>query len=101
MVWVFKDSISHAYSHLVWYCLKMSIKKVVAQLEKHMSLKYPEYNSKFYANGRNFYIHLDLDKSLFSFENYKQFWQEVNSFLTEHLHTQFISVFPPKLVIST
>ena len=51
----------------------MSIKKVVAQLEKHMSLKYPEYNSKFYANGRNFYIHLDLDKSLFSFENYKQF----------------------------
>ena len=79
----------------------MSIKKVVAQSEKHMSLKFPEYNSKFYANRRNFYIHLGLDKSLFSFENYKQFLQEVNSFLTEHLHTQFSSVFPPKLVIST
>ena len=29
-----------------------------------MSLKFPEYNSKFYANKRNFYIHLGLDKSL-------------------------------------
>ena len=79
----------------------MSIKKVAAQLEKHMSSKFSEHNSKFYANRRDFYIHLGLDKSLFSFENYKQFLQEVNSFLTEHLHTQFSNVFPPKLVIST
>ena len=78
----------------------MSIRKVVAQLEKHMSLKFPEYNSKCYANRRNFYMHLRLDKSLFSFENYRQFLQEVNSFLTEHLYSQFSSVFPPKLVIS-
>ena len=79
----------------------MSIKKIAAQLEKHMSSKFSEHNSKFYANRRDFYIHLGLDKSLFSFENYKQFLQEVNSFLTEHLHTQFSNVFPPKLVIST
>ena len=79
----------------------MSIKKVAAQLDKHMSSKFSEHNSKFYANRRDFYIHLGLDLSLFSFENYKQFLQEVNSFLTEHLHTQFSNVFPPKLVIST
>ena len=78
----------------------MSIKKVVAQLEKHTSLKFPEYDGKFYANRRNCYIHLGLDKSLFSFENYKKFLEEVNSFLSEHLHSQFICVFPPKLVIS-
>ena len=66
-----------------------------------MSLKFPEYNSKFYANRRNFYIHLGVDKSLFSFENYEQFLQEVNYFLTEDLHTQFSSIFPPKLVIPT
>ena len=66
-----------------------------------MSLKLPEYDGKFYANRRNYYIHLGLDKSLFSFENYKIFLEEVNSFLSEHLHSQFISFFPPKLVIST
>ena len=59
----------------------MSIKKVVTQLEKHMSLKFPEYGLKFYSNRRNYYIHLGLDKSLFSFENDRKFLEEVNSFL--------------------
>ena len=66
-----------------------------------MSLKFPEYDGKFCANRRNYYIHLGLDKSLFSFKNYKNFLEEVNSFLSEHLHSEIISVFPPKLVIST
>ena len=79
----------------------MSIKKVVTQLEKHMGLTFPEYGSKFYSNRRNYYIHLGIDKSLFSFENYKKSLEEVNSFLSEHLHNQFIFVFSPKLVIST
>ena len=79
----------------------MSIKKVVVQLEQHMSLKLPEYDGKFYANIRNYYIYLGLNKSLFSFENYKKILEEVNSFLSEHLHSQFICFFPPKLVIST
>ena len=79
----------------------MSIKNVVTQLEKHMSLKFPEHGSKFYSNRKNYYIHLGLDKSLFSFENYKKFLEGVNSFISEHLHSQFIFVFPPKLVIST
>ena len=59
----------------------MSIKKVVTQLEKHMGLTFPEYGSKFYSNRRNYYIHLGLDKSLFSFENDKKFLEEVNSIL--------------------
>ena len=58
----------------------MSIKKVVAQLEKHINAKFPEYRNKFYANRRNFYVHLGLDKSLFSLENYKKLLEEVNSF---------------------
>ena len=51
----------------------MSIKKVVTQLEKHMSLKFPEYGSKFYSNRRNYYIHLGLDKSLFYLKITKNF----------------------------
>ena len=54
-----------------------------------MSLKCAEYGSKFYSNRRNCYIHLGLDKSLFLFENWKKIL-EVNSFLSEHLHSQFI-----------
>ena len=79
----------------------MSIKKKIIELEKHMSLKFPEFDGKFYSNRRNFYIHLGLDKSLFSFHNYKIFLQEINNFFNDHLIKDFESVFPPKLVIST
>ena len=63
----------------------MSIKKVVAQLEKYINVTFPEYDAKFYANRWNSYVHLGLDKSLFSFENYKKLLEEVNSFLNEHV----------------
>ena len=79
----------------------MSIKKRILELEKHMSLKLPEFDGTFYSNKRNFYIFLGLDKSLFSFNNYKIFFQEIDSFLIEHLIKDFESVFPPKLAIST
>ena len=79
----------------------MSIKKKIIELEKHMSLKFPEFDGKFYSNRRNFYIHLGLDKSLFSFYNYKIFLQEIDNFFNDHLIKDFESVFPPKLVIST
>ena len=79
----------------------MLIKKIVIELEKYMYLKFPEFNGKFYSNRRNFYIHLGLDKSLFSFEYYKTFLQEIDNFLRQHLKSDFVPVFPPKLVIST
>ena len=44
---------------------------------------------------------MGLDKSLFSYENYKQVLQEVESFLNEHLKNEFICLFPPKLIHST
>ena len=79
----------------------MSIKKKIIELEKHMSLKFPEFDGKFYSNRRNFYIHLGLDKSLFYFHNYKIFLEEIDIFFNDHLIKDFESVFPPKLVIST
>ena len=79
----------------------MSIKKMIIELEKHMSLNFPEFDGKFYSNRRNFYIHLGLDKSLFSFNNYKIFLQEIDSFFIEHLIKDSESVFPAKLMIST
>ena len=41
------------------------MKKMVVQLEKHINVKFTEYQAKFYYNRRNFYIHMGLDKSLF------------------------------------
>ena len=78
----------------------MSVKKLVIQLEKHNNLKFPEYHTKFYPNRRNFYIHMGLDNSLFSYTNFKKRLEEVDLFLNEHLPKKFISNFP-KLIHST
>ena len=56
----------------------MTIKKIISQLEDYIQ-------NKFYFNRRNNYIHLGLDKSLFSFTDYKDFLNSIDLFLTEHL----------------
>ena len=45
----------------------MTIKKIILKLEVFMKKQYPHFDGKFYSNRRNNYIHLGLDKSLFSF----------------------------------
>ena len=80
--------------------LKMSVKKLVIQLEKHINLKFPENHAKFYSNRRNFYIHMGLDNSIFSYTNFKKLLEEVDLFLNEHLPNKFISSFL-KLIHST
>ena len=79
----------------------MTIKKIISQLENLMQEKFPHFNGRFYSNRRNNYIHLGLDKSLFSFEDYKLYLAEIDKFLTENLRTEFKLINPPKLVIST
>ena len=79
----------------------MTVKKIITKLQILMKQKFPHYDSKFYANRRNTYIHLGLDKFLFSFHDYKEFLDTINKFLSEHLQVEFKSVEPPKLVIST
>ena len=76
----------------------MSLKKLIVQLEKHINVKFPEYQPKFYSNRRNFYIHMGLDQSLFSFENFRKLLHEIVCFLNEHLENKFTCVLPPKLI---
>ena len=66
-----------------------------------MQEKFPHFNGRCYSNRRNNYIHLGLDKSLFSFEDYKRYLTEIDRFFTENLQTKFKLINPPKLVIST
>ena len=77
------------------------MKKIITKLQILMKQKFPHYDSKFYANRRNTYIHLGLDKSLFSFGDYKEFLNTIDKFLSEQLRAEFKIVDPPKLVIST
>ena len=77
------------------------MKKIITKLQILMKQKFPQYDSKFYANRRNTYIHLGLDKSLFSFGDYKEFLNTIDKFLSEQLRAEFKIVDPPKLVIST
>ena len=79
----------------------MSIKNLIAQLEKHVNVKFPEFKAKFYSNHRNFYIHMGLDESLFGFDGYNKLLQEIDNFLVEHLPGKFTSIFPPRLINST
>lgn len=66
-----------------------------------MQKKFPLYEGKLYSNRRDNFIHLGLDKSLFSFEDYKEYLNFIDKFLTEHLRPEFKVVYSPKLVIST
>lgn len=63
----------------------MSIKIIIIQLQKHVDIKFPQYDAKFYSNRRNLYIHMGLNKSLFSFEDNKKHLAEVQCFLNKHL----------------
>ena len=78
-----------------------TVKKIITKLEVIMKHKFPHFNARFYANRRNSYIHLGLDKSLFSFADYKDFLKVIDKFLSEHLRVEFKLVDEPKLVIST
>ena len=58
----------------------MNVKKIIMKLQLLMKQKFPHYNGKFYANRRNTYIHLRLDKSHFSFGDYKDFLNTIDKF---------------------
>lgn len=79
----------------------MSVKSIIKKLEKNIEQRYPNYEAKFYSNRRNNYIHLGLDRSLFSFENYKTFLKNIDDFLSLKLNENFRKIDPPKLIIST
>ena len=79
----------------------MTVKKIISGLQLLMKQTFPHCDGKFYANRRNTYIHLGLDKSLFSFGDYKDFLNTIDNFLSEQLRVEFKIVDPPKLLIST
>ena len=78
----------------------MNVKTVVKKLQKHIEKKHSHYEAKFFSNRRNNYIHLGLDKSLFSFENYNVFLKDIDAYLSANLNKNFKLVDPPKLVLS-
>ena len=78
----------------------MYVKKLVIQLEKHINAKFPEHQAEYYSNRRNFFIHMGLDNSIFSYENFTKVLEKVDCFLNEHLPNKFNSNFP-KFIYST
>ena len=78
-----------------------TVQNIISKLQIIMKQKYPHLDGRFYANRRNSYIHLVLDKSLFSFDDYKDFLNQIDKFLSEQLKPEFKLVHLPKLVIST
>ena len=78
-----------------------TVKKIIIKLQIIMKQRFPHFDGRFYANRRNSYIHLGLDKSLCAFADYKDFLNEIDKFLSEHVRVEFKLVDEPKLVVST
>ena len=78
----------------------MSIKKTIIKLEKHIGIKFPEYEAKFYSNRRNSCIHMGLDKAILAYSNFQDLMKEINLFLDEHIPNKLNGNFP-RLIHST
>ena len=75
----------------------MSIKKLILQLEKFFKQKFHDLDAGFYVSKRNMCVHMGLEKSIFSYSNYKEIIEEYNIFFDEHLSNKFI-VTKPQLI---
>ena len=78
----------------------MSIKKTIIKLEKHIGIKFPEYEAKLYSNRRNSCIHMGLDKAIFAYSNFQELLKEITLFLDENIPNKFTDNFP-RLIHST
>ena len=58
----------------------MSVKKTIVKLKKHIGIKFPEYEAKFYSNRRSSYIHMGLYKAIFAYSNFQDLMKEINLF---------------------
>ena len=68
----------------------MSIKKLILQLEKFSKQTFHDLDAGFYVSKRNMCVHMGLEKSIFSYSNYKEIIEEYNIFFDEHLSNKFI-----------
>ena len=68
----------------------MSIKKLILQLEKFFKQKFPDLAAGFYVNKQNVCVHMGLEKSIYSYSNYKEIIEEYDKFFEEHLSNKFI-----------
>ena len=75
----------------------MLIKKLILQLEKFFKQKFHDLDAGFYVSKRNMCVHMGLEKSIFSYSNYKKIIKEYNKFFEEHLSNKFI-VTKPQLI---
>ena len=69
------------------------IKKIILKLEKHMFLKFPEYNAKYFINRRNMLLHVGLDKAIFAYNDFRTFLAEVDNYLKDNLQSRQFEVY--------
>ena len=70
------------------------MKRRVQLLKNHLLKKFPEVNVGFYLSRRTNFVHMGLDVSLYSIDNYPDFIDEFNNFLSKDLRSHFELVYP-------
>ena len=70
------------------------MKRCVQLLKNHWLKKFPEVNVGFYLSLRSNFVHMGLDVPLYSIDNYQDFIDEINNFLSKDLGSCFEFVYP-------
>ena len=75
------------------------MKKRVQLLKNHLLKNFSKVNVGFYLSRRSNFVHMGLDVPLYSIDNYQDFIDEINNFLSKDLGSCFELVYP-KLVLT-
>ena len=61
------------------------------KLEKYFKIK---VIAAFYSSRRNMCVHMELDKAIFAYSNFKQFIEQINKFFEDHLAGKLQTNYP-------
>ena len=70
------------------------MKRCVQLLKNNLLKRFPEVNVGFYLSCRSNFEHMGLDVPLYSIDNYPDFIDEINSFISKDLGSRFELVYP-------
>ena len=59
-------------------------------MEKFFKQKFPDLAAGLYVNKQKMCVHMGLEKSIYSYSNYKEIIEECEKFFEEHLSNKFI-----------
>ena len=77
----------------------MLINQHVRILEKYLNSLFPNLNIRFYVSRRSKYVHMGLDRTLFTLKDYRGIIAEIKDFMFDELDKRFSFCFPQLVIL--